>query len=220
MLNFFNLDPQQLVIYLMRVPVILLAISIHESAHAYVSDKLGDPTARYAGRISLNPLRHLNPIGMIMMLLVGFGWASPVMINPRNFKKPKLGMALSALAGPVSNLILGFIGAIGVVYVGRFGGDSTAAYAVWLFFLVLMQLNISLAVFNLIPLPPLDGSRILLLFLPERIYFKLMRYEQYIIIALIILMITDIITVPIGAATAAISNGMLWIARLPLRLFA
>ena len=103
---------EQLLIYLFRVPCILFAISFHESAHALVSSWLGDNTARDAGRVSLNPMRHLNPIGMIMMLFFGIGWASPVMINPTRFKHPKLGMAVSALAGPVSNLLLGFIGSV------------------------------------------------------------------------------------------------------------
>lgn len=207
---------ETLLIYLMRIPAILFAISVHESAHAWVAYKLGDPTAKNAGRISLNPLRHLNPVGMIMMLFVGFGWASPVMINAGNFKKPKVGMAVSSLAGPLSNLLLGFIGAAGMVLTVQFGDLSLRIIqALVLFFNVFISLNVSLAVFNLIPIPPLDGSRILLLFLPERVYFKIMRYEQYILIALIILMVTDIITVPISSISGAIINGMFRLLSLP-----
>lgn len=207
---------ETLLIYLMRIPAILFAISVHESAHAWVAYKLGDPTAKNAGRISLNPLRHLNPVGMIMMLLVGFGWASPVMINAGKFKKPKVGMAVSSLAGPLSNLLLGFIGAAGMVLTVQFGDLSLRIIqALVLFFNVFISLNVSLAVFNLIPIPPLDGSRILLLFLPERVYFKIMRYEQYILIALIILMVTDIITVPISSISGAIINGMFRLLSLP-----
>lgn len=207
---------ETLLIYLMRIPAILFAISVHESAHAWVAYKLGDPTAKNAGRISLNPLRHLNPVGMIMMLLVGFGWASPVMINAGNFKKPKVGMAVSSLAGPLSNLLLGFIGVAGMVLTVQFGDLSIRIIqAIVLFFNVFISLNVSLAVFNLIPIPPLDGSRILLLFLPERVYFKIMRYEQYILIALIILMVTDIITVPISSISGTIINGMFRILSLP-----
>ena len=207
---------ETLLIYLMRIPAILFAISVHESAHAWVAYKLGDPTAKNAGRISLNPLRHLNPVGMIMMLLVGFGWASPVMINAGNFKKPKVGMAVSSLAGPLSNLLLGFIGAAGMVLTVQLGDLSLRIIqALVLFFYVFISLNVCLAVFNLITIPPLDGSRILLLFLPERVYFKIMRYEQYILIALIILMVTDIITVPISSISGAIINGMFRLLSLP-----
>ena len=134
----------QILIYLFRIPTILFAISVHESAHAWVAYKLGDSTARDNGRISLNPLRHLNPLGMIMMLLVGFGWASPVMINARNFKNPKVGMALSSLAGPLSNLILGFIASIGYVCCNVFLADSESMFvtALTMFLWVFLSLNV------------------------------------------------------------------------------
>lgn len=212
---------QQILIYLFRIPTILFAISVHESAHAWVAYKLGDPTARDNGRISLNPLRHLNPLGMIMMLLVGFGWASPVMINARNFKNPKAGMALSSLAGPLSNLILGFIASIGYVCCSVFLADSGSAFvaALTMFLWVFLNLNVGLAIFNLIPIPPLDGSRILLLFLPQKIYFKIMRYEQYILIAFMVLMITRVITVPINYISSAVIQGMFKLILIPIRLF-
>lgn len=212
---------QQILIYLFRIPTILFAISVHESAHAWVAYKLGDPTARDNGRISLNPLRHLNPLGMIMMLLVGFGWASPVMINARNFKNPKAGMALSSLAGPLSNLILGFIASIGYVCCSVFLADSGSVFvaALTMFLWVFLNLNVGLAIFNLIPIPPLDGSRILLLFLPQKIYFKIMRYEQYILIAFMVLMITGVITVPINYISSAVIQGMFKLILIPIRLF-
>lgn len=212
---------QQILIYLFRIPTILFAISVHESAHAWVAYKLGDPTARDNGRISLNPLRHLNPLGMIMMLLVGFGWASPVMINARNFKNPKVGMALSSLAGPLSNLILGFIASVGYVCCSVFLADNGSAFvaALTMFLWVFLNLNVGLAIFNLIPIPPLDGSRILLLFLPQKIYFKIMRYEQYILIAFMVLMITGVITVPINYISSAVIQGMFKLILIPIRLF-
>ncbi len=211
----------QILIYLFRIPTILFAISVHESAHAWVAYKLGDSTARDNGRISLNPLRHLNPLGMIMMLLVGFGWASPVMINARNFKNPKVGMALSSLAGPLSNLILGFIASIGYVCCNVSLADSESMFvtALTMFLWVFLSLNVGLAIFNLIPIPPLDGSRILLLFLPQNIYFKIMKYEQYILIAFMVLIITGVITKPINYISSAVIQGMFKLILIPIRLF-
>ncbi len=162
--------------------VLLTAFPIHECAHALAAHWLGDDTAKEQGRISLNPAKHLDLLGTIFMLLAGFGWAKPVPINPNNFKNRKVGMALSSLAGPFSNLILSYISIIAykvLVYVGLFhsnfviDGLSTV-------FLYSVFLNVGLAVFNLLPIPPLDGSRIFNLVLPERIYFKVMKYENII----------------------------------------
>ena len=155
-------------IYLMystvvKLIVLLTALPLHECAHAWVADKMGDHTARYQGRLTLNPLRHLDPMGAILMLVAGFGWAKPVPINPRTFKNPKQGMALSALAGPMSNLLLAFVSAI-LYKVFAYAG--IAADGMWLLtsladiFYLMMSLNVGLAVFNLLPIPPLDGSRL------------------------------------------------------------
>lgn len=176
---------------LMSIPVILLAFSVHESAHALIAYKLGDPTARNLGRITLNPFKHLDPIGTVMMLLVGVGYAKPVPIVSRNFKNPKWGMCLSALAGPLSNFILGFIGFNVYYLLSRWEwlyNSSEVLYTVLCtLFLVMAYMNVSLAVFNLIPIPPFDGSRILFVFLPQRFYFGIMKYERYIMIALLVI---------------------------------
>ena len=150
--------------YLIRALVTLIAIPFHEAGHALAAWLLGDPTAKREGRISLNPFRHFDLVGTLCMIFAGVGWAKPVSTDPRNFKNPKWGMALTALAGPAANLLL--------IFAARF-----------LQYLVMM--DVGLAVFNLIPIPPLDGSRILLVVLPQRIYFQIMRYERVIFVILL-----------------------------------
>jgi Zn-dependent protease len=191
---------ETLIVFLMWVPVILLAFSVHESAHALVASWLGDRTARNFGRVTLNPAKHLDPYGTLSMLVFGIGWAKPVPINSRNMKNPKWGMAISALAGPVSNLLLGFIFIIGmsiacksvdVSYINNtfYYWPDAPAWHLYLcqFFYYAAVLNISLAVFNMIPFPPFDGSRILYVVLPMKLYFKVMRYEQYVGIAIMVI---------------------------------
>lgn len=190
------MDNFELFEYILRIPIVLLSLTVHEVAHGYTAYKLGDPTARNLGRLSLNPLKHLDPIGAICMILFRFGWAKPVPINTRYFKKPKRDMALSALAGPVSNLLMALIAFIAGAYIVRFGSyngffdiyttSGRLWYIVYLFFDNFYWLNISLAIFNLIPVPPLDGSRILFVLLPDKLYFGIMKYERYIYLALIV----------------------------------
>lgn len=195
------MDKLEIFQYILRIPIVLLSLTIHEVAHGYAAYKLGDPTAKNLGRLSLNPLKHLDPIGAVCMLLFRFGWAKPVPINTRYFKKPKRDMALSALAGPVSNLLMAFVAYIISAYIAHFGIKGghflqfgwdvqfltqygKIFYLCYLFFNNFYWLNISLAVFNLLPVPPLDGSRILLVFLPDKLYFGIMKYERYIYLAL------------------------------------
>lgn len=160
---------------LIRAVVVLLAISVHEASHGLVAYLLGDRTAKSMGRISINPLRHIDPIGALCLLIFGFGWAKPVMVNSYKFKNPKLGMSLVGLGGPLSNFILAFIGAmilrilIAVNFYNEFILD---------FVFLLMSINIGLGVFNLIPIPPLDGSKIFLSLLPDRLYYDIMKYEH------------------------------------------
>ncbi len=214
-------DPQQLPYILLRIPCILIALSFHELAHGWMAYKLGDPTARNFGRLSMNPLKHLDPIGALAMLLLGFGWAKPVPINTRYFKKPRRDMALSALAGPVANLILAFIGCF-IYYLALLLLIVLEVEVNTLWDIVLMfigtfySLNLGLAVFNLLPIPPLDGSRIAFIFLPDRLYFKVMQYEQYISIALMLLLFTDVLNRPISTLIGWVDFGMSYVVSLIL----
>ena len=171
--------------YLIRALVTLIAIPFHEAGHALAAWLLGDPTAKREGRISLNPFRHFDLVGTLCMIFAGVGWARPVSTDPRNFKNPKWGMALTALAGPVANLLLAYLGMVAwkILYYWAPVTGVTIFAARFLQYLVMM--DVSLAVFNLIPIPPLDGSRILLVVLPQRIYFNIMRYERIIFVVLL-----------------------------------
>ena len=173
---------------LLSIPAVLIAITFHEYAHGYVAYKLGDPTAKNYGRLTLNPIRHIDPLGGIMLLVVGFGWAKPVPVNPAYFKNPKNGMAQVALAGPVSNIILAFITLL-IAHIFEFQNIYVLTMLVRL-----VILNIGLAIFNMIPIPPLDGSKIFSSLLPSRIYFGIMRYERYAHIILLLLLFTGILT--------------------------
>lgn len=172
----------------------LIALTVHEFSHGLVAYRLGDPTARAIGRLTLNPIRHIDPVGALCMIVFRFGWARPVPIDPRYFKNPKRDFALCALAGPVSNLILAiFTGFLYSLLLFVFGGvEFTNAFIFELcknllnFLFIFHYVNLGLTVFNLIPVPPLDGSRILNVILPERIYFRIMRYERKIYLGLII----------------------------------
>ncbi len=198
----------------------LIALTVHEFSHGLAANKLGDPTAKSLGRLSLNPLKHLDPFGALCMIFFHFGWAKPVPINPRYFKKPKRDFAITALAGPLSNLIISLISALGYLLLEKaFLGtqfNSLFAYNLLyifvLFVFVLHSVNLGLAIFNLIPIPPLDGSRILNVILPERTYFKIMRYERQIYLGLIAWLFlgdivkTALLSVPLVAASPVLST--------------
>lgn len=173
---------------------VFFSLSVHEFAHGYAAYKLGDGTAKYMGRLNLNPMSHLDPLGALCLFLFGFGWAKPVPINPSNFRRDKMksGMVITALAGPCGNLITAFVSILimhilNAVYGGVGGILMTVVRVICTLLYVMAYMNIGLAVFNLIPIPPLDGSKVLNAVLPARIYFKLMQYEQFGFIIMIIL---------------------------------
>ena len=186
-----------LAVLLLTLPIMMLALSVHETAHGFVAWKCGDNTAYNLGRLSLNPLKHLDPVGFLCLLIFGFGWAKPVPINTRNFRNPKRGMALSALAGPVANLLLGLVSAVlfgicwGVTSYLFYAGKNTGfLYTLIDLLTSALQygalINFVYMVFNMIPIPPFDGSRVALAFLPAKTYFGLTRYERQIMFGILI----------------------------------
>ena len=201
--SFWNgLDWSVLTNILLRVIPALLCITIHELCHGLMAYRLGDRTAKDAGRLTLNPIRHIDPLGAVMMVAAGFGWAKPVPVNMYNFKNPRAGMALTALAGPLSNLVLTVLALFlyGLFYLPLYKAQTDLADFVLQTVEATAYLSLSLAVFNLIPISPLDGSKILFMFLSDQAYAKLMRYERYGIIVLIALSVTGTLGGPLRTA--------------------
>lgn len=203
--------------------IIFLVLPFHEWAHAYTALKLGDTSVKYRGRLTLNPLAHIDPFGALALLLFGFGWAKPVPIDPRNFKNPKAGMALTALMGPVANIVAALAG--GLIYMAlvalfpQFLFANTVGKYIALFFQFYIRVNCTLAVFNLIPIPPLDGSKILFLFLPDSAVAWFYKYQMFISIGLLALLWTGILSVPLSALSSLLMNGVMFLARLPFMAF-
>ena len=218
-----GIDLSKIIEWLMFAAAALVSISVHESSHALSAYWLGDDTAKRSGRISLNPLRHLDPLGFLMMVVVHFGWAKPVPVNPARMtkvKSQKTGMALTALAGPLSNLLLAFV--FGCLYficayaggmklwmmLDGYTAGSGLHYWLTIFLERFLILNVGLAVFNLIPISPLDGSKILAISLPEASYSKLMRYERYGMLILIALLYLGWLDVPLQFLMKGVLNGI------------
>ena len=196
--------------------IMLIAFPLHECAHGWVAMLLGDNTAEESGRLTLNPIAHIDPMGAIAMLLFGIGWAKPVPVNPARCDKvkPKAAMALIAAAGPLSNLLLAFIFEIvyKVVMYNNMDILLTGRESVHLYLIIalyrLVDLNIFLAIFNLLPIPPFDGSRLFLAFLPTKLYFKVMRYERAIMTVIMILLLLGVFSVPLAFLTEKVEIGM------------
>lgn len=236
-----------LIYLLLSLPVILFSLSFHETAHGLIAKKLGDPTASSLGRLSLNPLKHIDPIGFLCMLTVGFGWAKPVPINTRYFKNPRKDMAKVGIAGPLSNLLLALISYIlmsllfaatgkatgynlSIIFSALNGGFDASEIpggiiALWLLYMFMeisVTINLTLAIFNLIPVPPFDGSRFFYAILPTKWYFGVMKYERYIGLGLIFLIfaLSRLGIYPISALTDLIEQGLYVIIGKPIiRLF-
>ena len=188
----------------------LLCITFHETCHGLCAYWLGDDTAKRMGRLTLNPLKHVDLSGLLMMALFRFGWAKPVPVDMRKFKNPKSGMALTALAGPVSNVLLAFAAAVLYLLCALWytRGNGTIFYVLGLFFGYVEILSAGLAVFNIFPIPPLDGSKVLFALLPNAAYYKLMRYEKYGMFVLMALLFFGVLDVPLQFLRGALTDAL------------
>ena len=211
-----NMDWVGLVNFLLQVAAVLICLTVHEVSHGLAALALGDPTAKSQRRLSLNPIAHIDPFGALMMLVAGFGWAKPVPVDMRYFKHPKSGMALTALAGPVSNFVLAYAALLCHRLVdGASGGAAGAPLA---FLWVLAALSVGLGVFNLIPFPPLDGSKVVEGILPDRLYYGILRYERFGMFILMAVLWLGLLNKPLFLARSAIMSvlyrGTEWLALL------
>ena len=211
-----RMDFASVIVYILSsLAVIFLTLPIHEFAHGFAATKLGDPTPRFQGRLTINPFAHIDYFGALCILLFGFGWAKPVGVNAYNFKSPKRDMAITAFAGPLSNLAVALISLFLFNLIGLFINTVGILFYIARFFLYIAFINVSLAVFNLIPVPPLDGSRVLFAILPDKYYFKIMKYERYIYFGMILLIVTGVLDAPLSAASDGVFGFIGFIANLP-----
>lgn len=202
--------------------VIVCILPLHELAHGWVAYKLGDPTAKLERRLTLNPLASVDPVGIVWLFLFGFGWAKPVPVDTRYFKKPKRDMAIVALAGPVSNVLAGFVGALianGLVVTAGFTGVNDVLVFFYSLLSYYVTVNVTLAAFNLLPIPPLDGSRILGAFLSDRALATYYRYQNIFVMVLFVLMFSGAFSGPLYMIESAMARGIYWLAGLPFKLF-
>ena len=201
------------IVMLYRVPVLLVSFMLHELSHAFTAYRCGDMTAKQAGRISFNPIRHIDPIGAVLLIMAGFGWAKPVPINPDNFRNKKAGIVLTSLAGPFSNIVLAIIFYAAYIIYAAYGRAapflpfSAAGQVIISILYQFFFINICLAAFNLIPIPPLDGSKALFSFLPDKIYYGyVLKYERFGMIALVLLSFSGLLITVLGPVMDVISS--------------
>lgn len=207
-----SLDFSAMLSALMRLIAVFLCLTVHETCHGLAAYALGDPTAKQEHRLSLNPLHHIDWVGLACMLVLGFGWAKPVPVDPRYFKKPKQGMAITALAGPVSNFLLALVLLLiarGVYLRALVTGQLSETW--FSFLLNTASLSVGLGLFNLVPIPPLDGSKVLAVLLPDRAYSWLMRYERFGMLLLLVV-------ISVGIGSNALDSAIRWTFTLLCRL--
>ena len=213
-----NMDWWGLATLLISVAAALLNITLHELSHGFAAWRLGDPTAKNAGRLTLNPIKHLDPVGLIMMVVARVGWAKPVPVDMRYFKHPKRGMALTALAGPACNFLLAFAAVGGSALIYRFAPLNHASLLGLCVLSNLALLGTGMGLFNLIPISPLDGSKILFALLPDRIYYQYLRYERFFILAVVLLAWMGVFSVPLSFCMEGIVRGLCAVTAFPFQL--
>ena len=210
-------NPSELLALLLTLPGVIIAITFHEFAHAFAADKLGDDTPRNQGRLTLNPLAHIDPFGFLMLIFVHFGWGKPVEINPRNFKRNRsmsAQEAIVALAGPLMNLILAIVLTIILFAIVTFAPGfilTTAGYLILIALQMAISVNIGLGVFNLVPLPPLDGSKILMHFLPYNAKNWFINNQQLFYVIFLVLWVTNLVSYIISPVINGVSTGIYWL---------
>jgi Zn-dependent protease len=203
--------------YVVIIAASMICIMFHEVSHGVVALKLGDPTAKNAGRLTFNPLRHIDIWGLLMMAIFKFGWAKAVPVDMRNFKHPVRDMAITAAAGPISNITLAFFALCiraGALYVSQRTGGVISDFVVT-FTEYVALLSVGLAVFNVIPIPPLDGSKVLNALLPERIYYRILRYERYGFLVMMVVLYTGILDTPLTLCRSLLLKGLSVISAFP-----
>ena len=213
-----NMNWIQLLVLIMGAVSSLFCLTIHELSHGFIAYRLGDPTAKLNGRLTLNPIAHVDLVGLFLMLAARVGWAKAVPVDMRNFKNPKRDMALTALAGPMSNFLLAFVALLICSGVYHFAPDHIVCAYIMLFFSYMAVLSIGLGVFNLIPLPPLDGSKILFSLLPDRIYATILRYERFMIVAVVLFAWSGLMGGPLNRVMEGITRLFCSITQFPFEI--